>query len=72
VPAVLSAAGRRQYQREVMQPVTVDEIQRAIDEASRSGNFFLLYAIKRMAWELRELRDRHAASCFLQHLEPDI
>lgn len=55
-----------------MQPLTVDEIQRAIDEASRSGNFFLLSSIKRMAWELRELRDRYANSCFLQQLEPDI
>ncbi len=55
-----------------MQPLSVDEIQRAIDEASRSGNYFLLSAIKRMAWELRESRDRYANACFLQELEPDI
>ena len=72
MPAGLSAPDRRHGPREVMQPLTVDEIQRAIDEASRSGNYFLLSAIKRMAWELRELRDRHANACFLQQLEPDI
>jgi hypothetical protein len=55
-----------------MQPMTIEEIDRAIGEASRSGNYFLLSAIKRMAGELRELRDRHAIACFLQQLEPDI
>lgn len=55
-----------------MQPLTIEEIDRAIGEAARSGNYFLLSAIKRMAWELRELRDRYANACFLQQLEPDV
>lgn len=53
-----------------MQPLTFEEIERALEEASRSGNYFLLSAIKRMAWELRELRDQHATARFLQDLTP--
>lgn len=53
-----------------MQPMTTDEIARALDEAARSGNFFLLSAIRRMAGELRELRDQHAMARFHQSLEP--
>jgi hypothetical protein len=53
-----------------MQPLTLDEIQRALDEAAHSGNFFLLSAIRRMASELRELRDQHATARFLQDITP--
>lgn len=53
-----------------MQPLTIDEITRAIAEAERSGNYFLLSVIKRMAWELNQLRDQHATSRFLQDLTP--
>jgi hypothetical protein len=55
-----------------MQPLTVDEIARALDEAAHSGNYFLLAAIKRMAGELCQLRDQHANACFHQSLEPDL
>ncbi len=50
--------------------MTTDEIARALEEAAHSGNFFLLSAVRRMAAELRELRDQHASSRFLQGLEP--
>lgn len=53
-----------------MQPLSVDEITRAISEAERSGNYFLLSVIKRMAAELRELRDQHATARFLQDITP--
>jgi len=54
-----------------MQPLTVDEITRAIGEAERSGNYFILSVIKRMAWELNHLRDQNASSRFLQDLTPE-
>lgn len=53
-----------------MQPLTVDEITRAISEAERSGNYLVLSVIKRMASELNQLRDQHATSRFLQDLTP--
>ena len=53
-----------------MQPLTLDEIARAINEAQHSGNYFLLSVVKRMAWELNQLRDQHATSRFLQDLTP--
>ena len=52
-----------------MTPLTEDELIRAIDEASRSGNYFLLNVVKRMASELRELRDQASMSCFAHGLE---
>lgn len=52
------------------QPLTVDEIARAINAAERSGNYFLLAVVKRMAWELNELRDQHATARFLQDITP--
>lgn len=55
-----------------MQPLTTDEIQRALDEAAHSGNYFLLNAIKRMAGELRELRDQQAMARFCHEIEPSL
>jgi hypothetical protein len=54
------------------QPLTIEEIQRAVEESSRSGNYFLYNAIKSMADELRELRDQHAMSHFIQELEHNL
>lgn len=54
------------------QPFTTEEIARAIEEASRSGNYFLYNAIKFMAAELTELRDREAMSRFIQEIEPSL
>ena len=55
-----------------MQPLTTQEIERALEESLRSGNYFLHTAIRRMAGELRELRDQHAMARFCQEIEPSL
>jgi hypothetical protein len=55
-----------------MNPMTLEEIQRALEESSRSGNYFLYNAVRRMAFELTELRDQHAMSRFTQEIEPSL
>jgi len=52
--------------------MTTEDIQRALEESFRSGNYFLYNAIKRMAGELRELRDQQAMARFAQEIEPSL